>query len=128
MLWARPHRNEAATNASVETMNNLRSPKRRASQPVSGKAIAVLTANEVITHVAWLALPPRSPEIAGNDTLAMVVSRTCMKLARASPNVVRAMFGGAKARPSARGAGADGATVADVLDMLAQSFPSVAAG
>src|SRR5690606_35174599 len=68
--------------------------------------MALLTANEVITHVAWLALPPRLPEMVGRDTLAMVVSSTCMKLASASPKVVRARFGGAKPRPSARGAGA----------------------
>ena len=97
MLLAIPHRNEAITNAIVDHTNNLRSPKRRASQPVSGNAIAVLTANEVITHVAWLALPPRLPEMVGNETLAMVVSSTCMKLASASPSVVNATFGGRNA-------------------------------
>src|SRR5690606_7331351 len=66
------------------------------SQPVSGRAMAVLTANAVITQDAWLALPPRLPEIAGSETLAMVVSRTCMKLASASPSVVTATVGGRK--------------------------------
>ena len=92
-----PHRNEAITNAIVDHMNSLRSPKRRASQPVSGKAIAVETAKEVMTQVAWLALPPRLPEMVGSETLAIVVSSTCMKLASASPMVVSARLGGAKA-------------------------------
>ena len=52
MLWAMPHRNDAKTKASVDHMNSLRSPNRRASQPVSGSAMALLTANEVMTQVA----------------------------------------------------------------------------
>lgn len=52
MLCARPHRSEVMTNASVAQTNSLRSPKRRLSQPVSGSAMAVLTANEVMTQVA----------------------------------------------------------------------------
>ena len=52
MLWAMPHRNEAVTKARVDHMNNLRSPYLRVSQPVSGRAIALLTANEVMTQVA----------------------------------------------------------------------------
>ena len=44
-------------------MNNLRSPKRRVMKPVSGSAIALLTAKEVMTHVAWLAL---RAEVAGD--------------------------------------------------------------
>src|SRR5690606_42048839 len=65
-------------------------------KPVSGSAIALLTANEVMTQVAWFALAPRLPEIAGNDTLAMVVSSTCMNDARASPIVASARLGGRK--------------------------------
>src|SRR5678816_4946306 len=47
-----------------------------------------------MTHVAWLALAPRFPEIVGNDTLAIVVSSTCMNDASASPIVASARFGG----------------------------------
>ena len=96
MLAEMPHKNDAMTKASVDHMNNLRSPKRRVSQPVKGKEIAVLTANDVMTHVAWLALPPRLPEMAGKDTFAIVVSNTCMKLASARPSVASARLGGAK--------------------------------
>ena len=64
-------------------------------KPVSGRAIALLTANEVMTHVAWLALAPRLPEMVGNETLAMVVSSTCMNDASARPIVASARFGGA---------------------------------
>lgn len=46
-----PHRNDASTNSRVAQMNSFTSPKRRLSQPVSGKAMALLTANEVITQV-----------------------------------------------------------------------------
>src|SRR6476659_1900083 len=56
--------------------------------------MALLTANEVITHVAWLALAPRLPEIVGSETLAIVVSSTCMNDASASPIVASARFGG----------------------------------
>ena len=116
MLLAMPHRNEAITNAIVDHTNSLRSPKRRASQPVSGNAIAVLTANEVITHVAWFALPPRLPEMVGNETLAMVVSSTCMKLASARPSVVSATFGGRNAAGLAAAGGPAGASCA-IVDM-----------
>src|SRR5262245_11352861 len=97
MLLARPHSREAITNRNVAHTNNLRSPKWRVSQPVSGSAIALLTAKEVMTQVAWLALPPRLPEMVGSDTLAMVRSSTCMNDASARPIVVRATFGGRKA-------------------------------
>src|SRR3954471_16761430 len=82
MLLARPHNSEAMTKASVAHMKTLRSPKRRTMKPVSGKAIALLTANEVMTQVAWLELAPRLPEMVGNETLAIVVSSTCMNEAR----------------------------------------------
>ena len=94
MLLARPHRNEAITNAIVDHMNSLRSPKWRVSQPVSGRAMAVLTANEVMTQVACCELAPRLPAIVGNETLAMVVSSTCMNEASARPAVHNATLAG----------------------------------
>ncbi len=49
--WAMPHRNDASTNSNVAQMNSFTSPNRRLSHPVNGKAMALLTANEVITQV-----------------------------------------------------------------------------
>ena len=51
MLNASPQSSEAIVNSSVEATNRRTSPKRRVSQPVKGKAMAVLTANAVITQV-----------------------------------------------------------------------------
>ncbi|GHB97175.1 hypothetical protein GCM10010080_06520 [Thermomonas carbonis] len=76
----------------------------------------MLTANEVITHVAWLALPPRLPEMVGSETLAMVVSSTCMNDAKARPSVVNAMFGGRKAAGLAAAGGPADASCA-MVDM-----------
>jgi hypothetical protein len=58
------------------------------SQPVSGTEMPFATANEVITHVPWFGLTPRLPAIVGSDTLAIVVSSTCMKVPSASANAV----------------------------------------
>ena len=52
-------------------MNSRTWPKRCVSQPVSGTEIALATANEVMTQVPWVGLTPRSPAIAGIDTLAI---------------------------------------------------------
>ena len=51
---------------------------------MSGTAIALATANDVMTHVPWLVLTPISPEMAGIDTFAIDVSSTIMKVAAAS--------------------------------------------
>jgi len=91
-----PQRNEASTNRIVAHRNSFTSPKRRLSQPVSGSAIALLTAKEVITQVPCSELTPRLPEMVGNATLAMVVSSTCMKVANDSPMVLSSRLGGVK--------------------------------
>src|ERR1035437_5109155 len=70
-----PH--EASVNIRIAKVNSRTSPKRRASQPVSGIAMALLTAKEVITHVPCVGDTPRSPDIAGMATLAIELSRTC---------------------------------------------------
>ena len=62
-------------------------PKRCDSQPVSGTAIALATPKLVMTQVPWLGLTPRSPAMAGSDTLAMDVSSTFMKVAADRANV-----------------------------------------
>ena len=51
---------------------------------MSGSAIALATANEVMTQVAWVVDTPRSPAIDDSDTLAIDVSSTFMKVANAS--------------------------------------------
>src|SRR5438477_10588033 len=43
--------------------------------------MALATANEVMTQVPWSGDTPRSPAIAGIDTLAIDVSSTFMKVA-----------------------------------------------
>ncbi len=43
--------------------------------------MALATANEVMTQVPWLGETPRSPEMAGIDTLAIDVSSTFMNVA-----------------------------------------------
>ncbi len=86
---ASPQSQEAIVNTVVAATNSRTSPMRRASQPVSGSMMALLTANEVITHVPWFGLAARSPAIAGMDTLAMEVSSTCMKVPSDSPMVMR---------------------------------------
>src|SRR5476651_348381 len=78
----------------VAHKNSFTSPKRRLNQPVSGRAMALLTANEVITQVPCSELTPRFPEMVGNATLAIVVSSTCINVANASPMVARTRLGG----------------------------------
>ena len=56
--------------------------------------MAMLTAKEVMTQVLWFTLTPRLPAMVGNDTFAMVVSSTCMKVANERPTVVSARLGG----------------------------------
>src|SRR5216684_1598407 len=86
-LEARPHRNEAIVNIAVHTRNTRTSPKRLPSQPVSGMAIAALTANEVMTQVPWSALVPSSPAMCGIATFAIARSSTFMKTASESATV-----------------------------------------
>ncbi|MNS33366.1 hypothetical protein D3C72_654780 [compost metagenome] len=80
----------------VAQRNSFTSPKRRLSQPVSGSAIALLTANEVITQVPCSELTPRLPDMVGSATLAMVVSSTCMNVASDRPMVLSNRLGGVK--------------------------------
>ena len=82
MFGARPHSHEASTNSKTLVMNRRTWPKRCVSQPVSGTAIALATPNDVMTQVPWLALTPRSPAMAGSDTLAIDESSTFMNVAK----------------------------------------------
>src|SRR4029453_769022 len=78
---AKPQRNDAMTNSSTDATNSRTWPYRRVSQPVNGSEIAFATPNDVMTHGPWSGDTPRSPEIAGIDTLAIDVSSTFMKVA-----------------------------------------------
>lgn len=82
-----PHSQDEITNNSIDEMNRRTWPKRSVSHPVSGTEIALATANDVMTQVPWLADTPRSPEIAGIDTLAIDVSSTFMNVASDSATV-----------------------------------------
>src|SRR4051812_50220255 len=81
MFGARPHSHDAMTNRITLPTNSLTCPKRCESQPVSGTAMALATAKLVMTQVPWFGLTPRSPAMAGSDTLAIDVSSTFMKVA-----------------------------------------------
>ena len=81
MFGARPHSHDAITNSSTDATNRRTWPKRCVSQPVSGTEIALATANDVMTQVPWSGDTPRSPAIAGIDTLAIDVSSTFMNVA-----------------------------------------------
>src|SRR6266404_127318 len=59
-------------------------PKKSASQPLIGSTIALETRYEVNTQVLSLLLAPRLPAMWGKATLAMSVSRTSIKAARAT--------------------------------------------
>src|SRR5690606_5025034 len=90
-----PQRNDVITNKMVQILNRRTSPKRRLRKPVSGRVMALLTAKEVMIQVLCDELTPRLPAMVGNDTLAIVVSRTCMKVARHRPRVVSHRLAGA---------------------------------
>src|SRR5205823_12268663 len=78
---SRPQRSEARTKSAVVARNRRTWPKRSVSQPVSGTEMAFATANEVMIQVPWFGDTPRSPAIAGIDTLAIDVASTFMKVA-----------------------------------------------
>src|SRR6478609_475649 len=107
MLGARPHSQDATTNSSTLAINRRTWPKRCDSQPVSGTAIALAMAKLVMTQVPWFGLTPRSPAIAGSETLAIEVSSTFMNVAADSAIVPHS-----RAEPSSGGCGAGAADVA----------------
>jgi hypothetical protein len=64
--------------------------------------MASATEYDVITHVPWLLLIPRLPEMLGTDTLAIVMSRTAMKFAVASTIAASPERGSGESAASAR--------------------------
>ncbi|CAJ4564625.1 Uncharacterised protein [Burkholderia pseudomallei] len=98
---ASPHSSDVSVNRITDATNSRCSPTRRASQPVSGTAIAAATEYELITHVPWLFDTPRLPEIAGTATFATVESSTSMNVASDSANVSSASFAPRSGRAAA---------------------------
>src|SRR6185312_8762851 len=87
MLGASPHIHELSTNSRTLPMKSRTCPKRWDSQPVNGTETALATAKLVITQVPWFALTPRSPAIAGSETLAIDESSTFMNVAAETTSV-----------------------------------------
>ena len=84
---AKPHSQEVMTNSSTLVVNRRTAPKRCVSQPVSGTEMALATPKLVITQVPWPGLTPRSPAMAGSETLAIDESSTFMNVASDSASV-----------------------------------------
>ena len=93
-LVAKPQASENSENSSTAHTNTFTSPKRRDRNPVIGRVIAWHTVNEVITQVDWSWLAARLPAMVGSDTLAMVMSSTCMKVPSDRPIVASARLAG----------------------------------
>src|SRR5262245_44022289 len=114
MVGESPHSQDAITNRMMLAVNRRTWPKRCVSHPVNGTAIALATANDVMTRVPCEGLTPMSPEIAGIDTFAIDVSSTFMNVASDSATVpmMRALpsSGGKAGRggPAGRAGGAGG--------------------
>src|SRR5271170_2054582 len=81
-LVASPHRAEKHMNNTMDVTKVLTSPKRRAIHPLSGCMIAAASMYELIVQVPSEVLTPRLPEMAGTETLTMVMSRISMNVAR----------------------------------------------
>ena len=78
---AKPHSHEVMTNSSTLMLNRRTAPKRCVSQPVSGTEMALAMPKLVITHVPWPGLTPKSPAMAGSETLAIDESSTFINVA-----------------------------------------------
>ena len=86
-VGAMPHNMDVKENRDVDKTKSFTSPNLLASQPVSGIAIAFETPKEVIIQVPCVGVTPKFPEIVGIETFAIVVSKTCINVARVSANV-----------------------------------------
>src|SRR5580658_3563811 len=87
-LGANPHSKELTVKIARQPMKNRLRPNRPASQPLIGRMIALETRYDVSTHVLWSLLAPRLPAMYGRATLAMLVSSTSMKAARATTTAI----------------------------------------
>src|SRR3984957_11701458 len=78
-LVASPQTAEKHMNNKMEVTKVRTSPKRRPIHPVSGCMIAAASMYELTAQVPSEVLTPRLPEMAGTETLTMVMSRISMK-------------------------------------------------
>src|SRR5882762_1452235 len=83
-VGAKPHKTELSENKKIQSMKKRLRPKKSASQPLIGSTIALETRYEVNTQVLSLLLAPRLPAMWGKATLAISVSRTSIKAAKAT--------------------------------------------
>src|ERR1700688_3824103 len=77
-LVASPQTAEKHMNNKMEVTKVLTSPKRRPIHPVSGCMIAAASMYELTAQVPSEVLTPKLPEMAGTETLTMVMSRISM--------------------------------------------------
>src|SRR5580704_11102036 len=85
LAW--PHTADSTMNNTMEVTKVLTSPKRRAIHPDSGCMIAAASMYELMAQVPSDVVTPRLPEIAGTETLTMVMSRISMNEAVAIATV-----------------------------------------
>src|SRR5262245_44917583 len=78
---ANPHSTDAIVNPAVEAINNRLRPSTDASQPVSGRMMALATRYDVSAHVASSVVAAMLLAMCGSDTFTTVVSSTSMKVA-----------------------------------------------
>jgi hypothetical protein len=67
---------------------------------VTGTPMPLATTKEVMIQVDWSVEAPRLPAMVGSETLAMVVSSTCMMVASMIITVIRPRFGYSPFGPS----------------------------
>jgi hypothetical protein len=120
---AKPHNQLLSTNNTMLLVNKRTAPKRWVSQPVSGTEMALATPKLVITQVPWLGLTPKSPEIAGIDTLAIEESNTFINVAKDSDKVPNTKAAPLNGWSLAGAVGAEGAAGAVVLMALCYFVP-----
>src|SRR6185437_11854395 len=82
-LVASPQTAEKVMNSRMDVTKVLTSPKRLLIHPVSGCMMAAASMYELMVQVPSEVLAPRLPEIAGTETLTMVMSSISMNEALA---------------------------------------------
>src|SRR5580658_1775904 len=83
-LQATPQSRELAVNSAMQIMKKRLRPNMPTNQPLIGSTMALETRYDVNTQVLSSLLAPKSPAMCGSATLAMLVSSTSMKAARAT--------------------------------------------
>src|SRR5260221_14119378 len=87
-LVANPQSTEARVKIVMQVIRKRLRPKRRESQLLAGKIIALETRQLVSTQVASSVLAERFPAMCVNETLATEVSSTSMKVANITPAAI----------------------------------------